>query len=141
MLINELEKANMDALKSKNKDERAILSVVINNYRMFAIEAKANGKEVGDADVIRVIQKTLKELDDEKQGYLAVNNKDRVHSIEVQEATIKRYLPKMMSEDEIRKVIEGLKDKSIPNIMKAFKSEYAGKCDMSAVSRIAREFQ
>lgn len=141
MLITELEKANMDALKSKNKDERAILSVVINNYRLFAIEARANGKEVGDADVIRVIQKTLKELDDEKQGYLAVNNKDRVHSIEVQEVTIKRYLPKMMSEGEIRKVIEGLKDKSIPNVMKTFKSEYAGKCDMSAVSRIAREFQ
>lgn len=141
MLITELEKANMEALRNKNKDERAILSVVINNYRLFAIEAKANGKEVGDTDVIRVIQKTLKELDDEKQGYIAVNNKDRVHSIEVQETTIKRYLPKMMSESEVRKIIAGLKDKSIPNIMKTFKSEYAGKCDMSLVSRIAKEFQ
>ncbi len=141
MLINDLERANIEALKAHNKDERAILSVVINNYRIFAIEAKANGKEVGDADVIRVIQKAIKELGDEKEGYVAVNNIERVHSIEIQEATLKKYLPQMMSEDEVRKVISNLQDKTIPNIMKTFKSQYAGKCDMAVVGRIAKEFQ
>ena len=141
MLINDLERANIEALKAHNKDERAILSVVINNYRIFAIEAKANGKEVGDADVIRVIQKAIKELGDEKEGYVAVNNIERVHSIEIQEATLKKYLPQMMSEDEVRNVISNLQDKTIPNIMKTFKSQYAGKCDMAVVGRIAKEFQ
>lgn len=141
MLINDLERANIEALKAHNKDERAILSVVINNYRIFAIEAKANGKEAGDADVIRVIQKAIKELGDEKEGYVAVNNIERVHSIEIQEATLKKYLPQMMSEDEVRNVISNLQDKTIPNIMKTFKSQYAGKCDMAVVGRIAKEFQ
>jgi uncharacterized protein YqeY len=141
MLINELEKANMEALKNKDKDARAILSVVINNYRLFAIELKAEGKEGTDADVIRVIQKAIKELDDELEGYIAVNNQERVQGIKLQKEVISKFLPAMMSEKEIRSIIAGLDDKSIPSIMKTFKMKYNGKCDMGLVNRIARELQ
>jgi len=47
----------------------------------------------------------------------------------------------MMSEEEVRKVIEGLEDKSIKNVMQTFKSQYAGKVDMGLVSKVAREYQ
>ena len=46
----------------------------------------------------------------------------------------------MMSEEEIREVISSLEDKSIPSVMKHFKANYAGKCDMKTVSEIARRF-
>ena len=46
----------------------------------------------------------------------------------------------MMSEDEIRSEIEKLDDKSIPSIMKYFKNQFAGKCDMGVVNKIAKEF-
>ena len=45
------------------------------------------------------------------------------------------------SEDEIRKVIESLPDKSIKSIMVAFKKDYNGKADMALVNKIAREYQ
>ena len=44
----------------------------------------------------------------------------------------------MMSEDEIYEVINGLEDKSIPNVMKHFKANFAGKVDMGLVNRVAR---
>ena len=44
----------------------------------------------------------------------------------------------MMSEDEIKEVIDSLEDKSIPFVMKYFKANYAGKVDMSLVNKIAR---
>ena len=44
----------------------------------------------------------------------------------------------MMSEEEIKAIIDAMEDKSIPAIMKKFKSEYAGKVDMGLVNRIAR---
>ena len=50
----------------------------------------------------------------------------------------KAFLPKMLTEEEIKKIIDSLEDKSMPNIMKYFKTNYAGKCDMSIVSRLAR---
>ena len=139
MLINELEKANIEALKNKDKTSRAVLSVVINKYRVNAIELKAQGKEATDTDLIRVINKVVKELDEEKVGYEKLGRSEDVKNIELQKAVIEKYLPKLMSEDEIRKVIASLEDKSMPSVMKHFKTNYDGKVDMSLVSKIARE--
>ncbi len=139
MLINELEKANIEALKNKDKTARAVLSVVINKYRVNAIELKAQGKEATDNDLVRVINKVVKELDEEKAGYEKLGRVEDVRNIESQKAIIEKYLPKLMSEDEIRKVIASLEDKSMPSVMKHFKVNYDGKVDMSLVSKIARE--
>lgn len=139
MLINELEKDNIAALKNKDKIARAVLSVVINKYRVNAIELKAQGKEAGDVELIKIINKVVKELDEEKAGYEKLNRVEDVNNINAQKAIIEKYLPKLMSEDEIRKVIASLEDKSMPSVMKHFKANYDGKVDMSLVSKIARE--
>ena len=44
----------------------------------------------------------------------------------------------MLSEDEIKKIIEGLEDKSVPAVMKYFKTEYAGKVDMRLVGAVLK---
>lgn len=139
MLINELEKENIEALKNKNKTARAVLSVVINKYRVNAIELKAQGKEATDNDLVRVINKVIKELDEEKAGYEKLGRVEDMKAIDEQKAVIEKYLPKLMSEDEIRKIISSLEDKSMPSIMKHFKMNYDGQVDMSLVSKIARE--
>ncbi len=138
MLIDALKKASMEALKTKNKEARAALSVVINKYNLAAIELKTQGKEITDADLISIIAKTLKELADEKEGFVKVNRPDRVEAIKVQEDTLKAYLPKMLSEDEIKEEILKLDDKSIPSVMKHFKQNFAGKVDMGLVNKVAR---
>ena len=138
MLIDALKKASMEALKTKNKEARAALSEVINKYNLAAIELKTQGKEITDADLVSIIAKTLKELADEKEGFVKVNRPDRVEAIKVQEDTLKAYLPKMLSEDEIKEEILKLDDKSIPSVMKHFKQNYAGKVDMAKVNAVLR---
>ena len=138
MLIDELKKANIEAMKARDADARAALSVVLTRYKLQEVEAKAQGKEIGDNECLSLIQKVLKELGDEKEGYLKVNNAERVASITKQEETLKGYLPQQLSEDEIRREINKLEDKSMPSIMKHFKANFAGKVDMSLVSSIAR---
>lgn len=138
MLINELEQANIAALKARDQVTRAVLSVVINRYRMNAIELKSQGKEATDADLIKIISKVIKELDEEKEGNIKTGRLEEAKAIDQQKAVIEKYLPKMMSEDEIRAVIAKLEDKSMPSVMKHFKANYDGQVDMSLVSRIAR---
>lgn len=138
MLINELEQANIAALKARDQDTRAVLSVVINRYRMNAIELKAQGKEATDADLVKIITKVIKELDEEKEGNIKTGRVEAAQAIDKQKAIIEKYLPKMMSEDEIRAVIAKLEDKSIPSVMKHFKANYDGQADMALVSKIAR---
>ena len=138
MLIDDLKKANIEAMKARDADARAALSVVLTRYKLQEVEAHSQNKEIGDAELLSIIQKVLKELNDEKEGYLKVNNAERVASISKQEETLKGYLPKQLTEAEIREEIAKLDDKSMPSIMKHFKANFAGKVDMSLVSSIAR---
>ena len=138
MLIDQLKKENILALKEKNENKRAILSVVINKYMILGYEAKAKNKELNDADLIQVINKTLKELEEEKSNFLSLNRMDKVNDIDAQINTIKSYVPKMMSEEGIKEVILSLNDKSIPSVMKHFKTNYAGKCDMALVNKVLK---
>lgn len=138
MLIDEIKKENLKALKEKNDNKRAIYSVIINKYMILGYEAKANNKEIGDDYLIKIIQKTLKELEEEKESYLKANREDKVKDIETQIETIKIYLPKMLSEEEIKTIILSLEDKSIPSVMKHFKQNYPSNCDMGLVNKVLK---
>jgi uncharacterized protein YqeY len=141
MIIDEIKKANMQALKDHDAVARAALSVLINKYMLFDIEQRKDGKQTTDADTISLIQKSIKELEEEKEMYASNSRPEQAEGSEHQIEALKKFLPSMMSEDEIRKVIESLTDKSIRNIMVTFKTLYAGKADNGMVSKIAKEYQ
>ena len=46
--------------------------------------------------------------------------------------------PVIGRDEEIRKIINSLEDKSVPNVMKHFKTNYAGQVDMSLVNSVLR---
>ena len=138
MIIEEIKKGNVQAMKEHDSVARAIYGVVMNKVLLNGIELKKDGKEQTDNDVIQILQKTLKELTEEKEDYLKVHNDAEAENIERQKLIISKYLPQMLSEAEIRAIIATLPDKSIPAVMKHFKEHYAGKVDMGLVNKIAR---
>ena len=138
MLIDTIKKQNLLALKNKDDNKRAVYSIIINKYMLAGYEAKAKGKELSDTDLILIINKTLKELEEEKSSYEKAGREDNVKAIEAQMDAIKEYLPKMMSEEEIKEEILKLEDKSIPSVMKHFKTNFAGKCDMGLVNKVLK---
>jgi len=138
MLIDKIKAANIAAMKARDNVTRGVLSVIITKYKLQEVELRSKGQEIGDKELISIIQKTLKELADEKEGYQKVNNQERVDDIAKQEKVLEAYLPKQLSEQEIRDIINSLEDKSVPNVMKHFKTNYAGQVDMSLVNSILR---
>ena len=138
MLIDELNKVNIEALKARDQVARAIYSVLLSKYKALDIELRSQGKEATDQDMVKLISKTIKELEEEKASYEKAGRSEEVQNIEAQKALIEKYLPKLMSEEEIRNIISTLDDKSIPSVMKHFKLNYDGQVDMSLVNKIAR---
>ena len=138
MLIDELKAANIQAMKDKDTTSRAVLSIVLTKYKLQEVELRSNGKEIGDKELLAIIQKTLKELSDEKEGYVKVGNSERADNITKQEEVLNGYLPKQLSEQEIKGIIMSLEDRSVPNVMKHFKMNYAGQVDMSLVNTVLR---
>lgn len=139
--LMDLKKAKMMALKNHDADAQNVLGIIISSYQKQQIEKQAKNETMQDADMVSILNKTLKELADEKEMYLSNGRMEQAEADNRQMEIVKSYLPKMMSEEEIRIVIEGLEDKSIKAVMVKFKTEYAGKADMSLVSRIAKEYQ
>ena len=138
MIIDEIKKANMEALKARNNSLRTAYSMLMNKYMLAGIELKAQGKEIGDADMIQLIQKSLKVLEEEKGLYEKAGREESVKDILTQQEALKVYLPKMMSKEEIKAEIEKLEDKSIGFVMKHFKLNFAGKCDMRDVQEVLK---
>lgn len=140
MILDEIKKANMIALKEKNTTARAIYSVVMTKGMLETVKKREKGEELTDADMVQILQKTIKELNDESESYKTANKLDQAKEIEKQKEIISAYLPQLLSEDEIYKIIESQADKSIGNIMKLFKTNYAGKVDMAKVNVVLKKF-
>lgn len=140
MIIDEIKKANLQAMKDKNTVARNLFSVVLNKVKLLEIAKRETGQALTDVDLVAILQKQAKELAEEKENYAKVNNQLAVEELTKQEAIVASFLPQMMSEEEIEKIIMQMEDKSLPAIMKKFKEEFAGKVDMRVVNQVARKF-
>lgn len=141
MIYNDIKNANTQALKDHDKVARTILTVVFGKLKDKAVELGCREEGLADGDSLNIIKKTIKELDEELEAFKKANRPEKVEELETQKNILAKFLPKMMSEDEIRAEIEKLEDKSIPVVMKHFKANFNGLCDMGLVSKIAKEYK
>ncbi len=140
MILDEIKKANVQAMKDRDQNARAIYGVVMTKAMLEQVKKREKNEELTDADMVAILQKAIKELTDEGENYKKAGNDAQLALIETQKALIEKFLPQMMSEDEIYNVISGLEDKSIPNVMKHFKANYAGKVEMAKVQMVLKKF-
>ena len=63
MLIDELKKAQMEALKTKDTLKRSVLQIVTGKVKLAEIEKRTKNEPITDDDVLLVINKVIKELD------------------------------------------------------------------------------
>ena len=139
MLIDELKKAQMEALKTKDTLKRSVLQIVTGKVKLAEIEKRTKNETITDDDVLLVINKVIKELDEEILAFKNANRLEKVEELTLQKQILEAYLPAKLTEEEIREIINSLEDKSMPNIMKHFKQNYLGKCDMKLVNKLANE--
>lgn len=138
MILDEIKKDNVQSMKDRDSIAKNIYGILLNKILLMNIELKAKGIEITDADIIQIIQKTIKELIEESENYLKVNNKVESDNALRQKMLIEKYLPKMLSEDEVKSIISQMEDKSVPAVMRHFKENYAGQVDMAMVNKLAR---
>jgi len=139
MLLEDLKKEKVVYMKEKNKEAVNAMNALINKAMLLTIEKRKDGGELTDADVDVLLQKTEKELIEEQVAYKNAGREDTVQSLEVQLETIRKYLPKLLSDEEIKEIILSLSDKSMPTVMKHFKANYNGKVDMKRVGIVLKQ--
>lgn len=143
MIEEKLQKDLVSAMKEKNNTKvdaiRSIKAAILNE--------KTNGKfhELSDSEVIGVIQKLSKQRKEAADIYVT-NNRPELAEKELNEKRfIDEYLPKMMSEDELKLLIRNIftelnvtSIKQIGLIMKELKDKYSGQYDAAMASTIIK---
>lgn len=136
MIHEQMKKDNMEALKNKDAVRRQVLTLVLGKLNL---QAKTNHIPfVDDANASQVVSKTIKEISEEMEMFKKAGRVEHANELQTQIKLIEAYLPKQLTEDEIRELISKLDDRTMPAVMKYFKQNYAGKVDMGLVNRVAK---
>ena len=146
MLRDEINNALKQAMKAK--DERAVstLRMVNATLKNADIEARGTGKPaVGDAEVISALQKMIKQRQESVELYRKGGRDDLVAQEQREIEIISGYLPKQMSEDEMKAAVAAVvKDTGAASIqemcrvMAALKERYAGQMDFAKAGGLVK---
>ena len=142
------EKINKDylaAFKAKNLPAKSALSML--KAKITEAE-KANGnKELNDSEIMKLIISTVKQRSQSIEDFKKAGREDLVASEEAELVAVKEYLPKQLSDEEIRsivtKILSGISEdkpnKKIGMCMGSFTKTYAGQADSKRVMEIIKE--
>ena len=138
MIIDEIKRENIEAMKNKDTVARSLYSVLLNKLKLEEIKKREAGQPMTDADCSVVMQKMIKELTEEKLSYEKAGREESVQELNKQLSLVEKFMPKMLSKEEIKDIILALDDKTIPAVMKHFKANYNGQCDMRQVQEVLK---
>jgi uncharacterized protein YqeY len=116
MLKEKISADYMSAFKSKNTVAKNLLSVIKGEIQ--TIEKNQNIDNLSDEEVTKILNKTVKSLKETNASFPSAQTAEELFIVE-------SYLPKQMSEDEIRVKIQELiseNDLNIAEVMRAFAS-------------------
>jgi uncharacterized protein YqeY len=142
MLRDDINKALTEAMKAKNERAVSTLRMVNSTLKNADIEARGASKPaLGDAEVISILQKMIKQRQESAELYKQGNRPELVKQEEEEIAIISGYLPKQMAEADVAAAVDaaiketaaaGMKD--MGKVIGVLRGKYAGQMDMAKAS-------
>jgi uncharacterized protein YqeY len=143
LLKEKLQNDLKEAMKNKDNAKRDTIRFLMSALKQIEVDER---KELSDADIIKIIQKSLKQREDSMLAFKDANRED-LYEKELAEATIlKAYLPEQLSDEALKNIIqkhidalgaESLKD--LGKLMPLILAECAGVADGKRINTIAKE--
>lgn len=131
------------AMIAKDANKLGTLRMLSAAIQSEEINARAKGIEVlSDEDVMKILRRENKKREESVKVYMDGNRPDLAEGEKKEIEIISAYLPKDMSESEIRALVEkaiaaGAKD--LGSVMKAVNAEAGGRAPGKVVSEMAKQ--
>ncbi len=130
-LIAQIKEKQINARKSGSK-EASLLTTLLGEAS--AVGKNAGNRETTDAEVVAVVKKFIKNID-ETISALSSRNQDSSAFV-AEKKVLEEFLPKQLSEDELKKIAAGRS--SMPDFMKYLKEQFNGQYDGKLASSVAK---
>ena len=134
-------------LKTSMREKQTLRKSVITMLRAAIKQIEVDKRiELGDDEVIAIIQKQIKQKRTAIQEFLKGERQDLVKESEDEIEILSIYLPAQLSEDELKamvideiKALHASSMKDMGKVMGVLKSKTAGKADGQTLSRLVKE--
>jgi uncharacterized protein len=146
MLRDDINKAVKDAMRAKDERKLSTLRMVNSTIKNADSDARGQGKPpLGDGDLLGVLQKMIKQRQESVELYDKGGRAELADQERAEIAIISAYLPKQMSEDDVKSAIAaaiaetqagGIKD--MGKVIAALKAKYAGQMDFGKASGLVK---
>ena len=141
-LLEEIRKDMLTALKSGKKSKSQTLKMLVASIKNAQIESE---KELSDKEIEKILRKETKKIDDSIEQYQKMGRDDLVKKEKQDLEIIEEYLPDLMSNDDIKKVVEkkieqlGASDiRDMGKVMGAVMKDLEDKADGNTVKNIVQ---
>jgi uncharacterized protein YqeY len=146
MLRDDINNALKDAMKARNERSVSTLRLMNAAIKDKDIEARGNGKgPLTDEELLSVFQKMIKQRQESADLYQKGGRPELAQQENEEIAIITAYLPKQMSDDEMKAAIAAaIKDtgaasmKDMGKVVGALRGKYAGKMDFAKASGLVK---
>lgn len=135
-----------EAMKAGEKAKVAAIRLISAALKDKDIEARGAGKGEATADeILGVLQKMIKQRQESVELYVKGGRNELAEQEKQEIAIITAYLPKQMSDDEVKAAIAAaIKDtgaagmKDMGKVIGALKAKYAGQMDFAKASGLVK---
>ena len=141
---DEINQAIKDAMRAKDKVRLSTLRDIKSKIMVEA--TSGSGNNVGDDVVLKICMKLFKQRKETYELYIQQERPDLAREELAQANVIEEFLPKMLSEDEIRVEVKSAMDsigasgpQDMGKCMGLLTKKLAGKADGKIISSIVRE--
>ncbi len=103
MLKEELKKNEIAAMKARDKATVNVLRLVNSEIKAFEVNER---KDISDEDVIKIIEKQIKQLKEALQYAIQLNDNDKIEEGNFAINLLTPYLPAQLSEEEVESMLK-----------------------------------
>lgn len=143
MLVDQLNDAIKDAMRNKEAVKRDALRAVVSDIKLTSKETK---KDLSEDEQVTILNKHVKQVKESIDAYTSGNRQDLATAEEEKLAYLSAFLPKQMSEEEVRSLVEetisanSLDTSNKGLLMKNLMPLFKGKADGKMVNEVIASF-
>ena len=143
-----LEQSIMADLKTAmlTKNEAGLRAIRAIKSAILLAKTSAGGKELSEEDEVKMLQKLVKQRQESISIYETQQREDLAAPEREEVAIISKYLPEMMSEEDVRKAVKAAIEQTgaksaaeMGKVMGVVTKALAGKADNKLVSSLVKE--
>ncbi len=144
MSLKEKIKADIkDAMRAKDTFKRDVLRNLSAAIKQIEVDER---KELSDSDVEAILAKYAKQREDALKQFKEAGREDLVEKEEKELEIVRSYLPKPLSDEELKEAVENIIQevgatsmKDMGKIMGKIKATFGSRADGSKVNKIVKE--